>query len=85
MAQRIRKGAYGLVQVAVGEYAGGIGYYDADEDDTDAVVYIGTPGAYAPHRIPRESLWTTNVLPLPLAYWKRDTPKRVEGFDPFFP
>jgi hypothetical protein len=80
MLLRIRQGEYGLVRVVEGEYAGRVGYYDADEGPL-AVIYFTAPLMSDSVLIRRSWLRPTNVVPLDLAHWKRDSPAIVEHFD----
>jgi hypothetical protein len=66
MLLRIRQGDYGPVRVIEGEYAGRIGYYDADEGSL-AVAYFMAPHISDAVLMRRSWLRPTNVIPLALS------------------
>ena len=69
MLLRIRQGEYGPVRVVEGEYAGRVGYYDADEGSL-AVVYFTDPHTSEAVLMRRHWLRPTNVIPLELRHWQ---------------
>ena len=62
MLLRIRQGEYGPVRVVEGEYAGRVGYYDADAGSL-AVIYFTAPHMSDAVLMRRSWLRPTNVLP----------------------
>ena len=69
MLLRIRQGEYGPVRVVEGEYAGRVGYYDADEGPL-AVIYFTAPHMSDAVLVRRSWLRPTNVIPLELRHWQ---------------
>ena len=80
MLLRIRQGEYGPVRVVEGEYAGRVGYYDADEGSL-AVVYFTAPHMSDAVLMRRSWLRPTNVIPLELLHWQPASSAIVEHCD----
>ena len=80
MLLRIRQGEYGPVRVVEGEYAGRVGYYDADEGPL-AVIYFTAPHMSDAVRMRRNWLRPTNVIPLELLHWQPASCAIVEHCD----
>jgi hypothetical protein len=83
MLLRIRQGEYGPVRVVEGEYAGRVGYYDADEGPL-AVIYFTAPLMSEAVLIRRSWLRPTNVIPPDLVHWQHASPAIVEPCDVTF-
>jgi len=80
MMLRIRQGEYGPVRVVEGEYAGWVGYYDADEGPL-AVINLTAPHRSETVLVRRSWLRPTRVTPLELLHWQPASSAIVEHCD----